>query len=90
MSEDKLRKDLDDLQNRLDKTEPKDEAGRDKIQSLRDGIQSAKEQDGPMSNEARQDLLHRMESALEHFEVSHPTLTGVVNNIIHTLNNIGI
>ncbi len=90
MSEDKLRKELDELQNRLDKTDPKDEAGRERIQSLRDGIQSVKEQDGPVSTETRQDLLHRMESALEHFEVSHPTLTGVVNNVIRTLNNIGI
>lgn len=90
MSEEKLRRDLDELQRQLDKTQPKDEAGRERIQSLRDSIKSVKEHNGPVSTETRQDLLHRMESELEHFEVSHPTLTGVVNNVIHTLSNIGI
>jgi phage shock protein A len=90
MTKEKLHKDLDELQSQLDQTEPKDDASREKMDSLREGIRNAKQQQGPVSAETGQDLRHRLEQSLESFEVSHPNLTGFVNNVITTLNSIGI
>lgn len=35
-------------------------------------------------------LVHDMKSALTQFEVEHPTATGIINDLMVTLSNLGI
>jgi len=35
-------------------------------------------------------MLGRLEDSIERFEISHPKLTAAFNNVISTLNNLGI
>ena len=37
-----------------------------------------------------QDLVEDVKDAIAHFEVEHPRITGILNEIIMTLSNIGI
>lgn len=36
------------------------------------------------------DLVESLKNSITHFEVSHPTLTGVLNELMMTLSNMGI
>jgi transcriptional/translational regulatory protein YebC/TACO1 len=46
------------------------------------------------SEEAEPETNHELKKLLKdsvlYFEVSHPTLTATINNVINTLNNLGI
>jgi len=37
-----------------------------------------------------QDLVEDVKDAITHFEVEHPSITGLLNEVIMTLSNIGI
>ncbi len=77
----KLRQELAHLQQ--------DQQGsRDQIQSLIDDLevhlQSGKSNDWP------HEMTQRVRKEIEDFETEHPRITGVLNNIMVTLGNIGI
>jgi len=42
------------------------------------------------SGEEHQDLVEEVKDAITHFEVEHPSITGILNEILMTLSNIGI
>jgi len=48
------------------------------------------EQNHSDKKQKQKSLLKQLQDSSEYFEVSHPRLTNVVNNIISTLNNLGI
>lgn len=42
------------------------------------------------SGEARESLVDRVKQSVERFEVEHPGITGILNEILITLGNIGV
>jgi len=90
MEKKELLKSLENLHRELKNTESVDESSKEKIAHLMDGLQQVLDHSGDNLSEHHHDLLESLQESVEHFEVSHPTLTKVMNNLINTLKNIGI
>jgi len=41
-------------------------------------------------SEEHQDLVEDVKEAITHFEIEHPSITGILNEVIMTLSNMGI
>jgi seryl-tRNA synthetase len=88
MSEQKLHEALLELKAKLGELDLNDAEARRKLQSLIRDIQNSIDQPG--NAERHHTLLQDVRDALEHFEVEHPTLTAVLNDLMMTLSNMGI
>jgi len=89
MAEKKLTQLLEQLHQELAGTQAVDEKGRDLLRALNDDIQNLLER----SEEADSDddsLLERLQDTIDHFEITHPTLTSALSQLLTTLNNVGI
>lgn len=78
---DKLKQALEELQNELKQIGP----GEPKLQKLAEEVQVALKEsveDLPLGDSLR--------DAAETFEVRHPQLTALINNVMNSLSNIGI
>ncbi len=84
---DKLRQGLERLREEL-KNKDIDEATRQRLESLAARVESqlAKERD----EEVHHSLLKELEEEVMHFEVAHPRLTAIINDIMVALSNMGI
>jgi hypothetical protein len=58
--------------------------------SLMDDIQKILEHPGEVTFLHHHNLMNNLKISIRHFEVSHPSLTGLMDNVINTLNNLGI
>ena len=65
-----------------------DEKGQELLRELEQDIRSLLERTGQSNPEDSMRL--RMKSAIEHFEVTHPTLTTLISEVSAILNNAGI
>lgn len=89
MAEKKLTQLLEQLHQELAGTQAVDEKGRDLLRALNDDIQNLLER----SEEADSDdnsLLERLQDTIDHFEITHPTLTSALAQLLTALNNVGI
>lgn len=59
-----------------------------RLQQLLADLES--QQQGDITHGGYDELVNRLKDAITHFEVSHPTLTGVLNELMMTLSNMGI
>ena len=79
MSE-KLKQDLEELQKQLSSSdEPK-------LQKLATDVRAALAKPEDISHA----LVHSLKAVAEEFEVQHPQLTAIVNNIMNSLSSLGI
>jgi predicted component of type VI protein secretion system len=82
-----LERRLADLHAELARTRSVDSASRDLLEDVRRDIEAVLER----SDEGgRQGLRERLESAVRHFEASHPVLTATMGRVIDQLANLGI
>jgi DNA repair ATPase RecN len=81
MSE-KTKHGLKELQNELKQINSEDP----KLQKLAGEIDAALEQTGEVSRT----LAHSLQHTAEEFEVHHPQLTAIINNIMNSLSGLGI
>ena len=88
MSEQKLHEALLELKARIEELDLNDAEARRKLQTLVENIQSRI--DRPGDAEESHTLVENLREAVEHFEVEHPTLTAVLNDLMMTLSNMGI
>jgi predicted component of type VI protein secretion system len=86
MTEEKLDKLLEQLREELGKTEAVDEKGRELLRILDADIQDLLNR----SEGAGDTLLDRLQDAVDHFEITHPTLTTALSQMLNVLNNAGI
>lgn len=86
-----LRELLERLNHELEKTESVDERGHKLLRNLDADIRRRLE-DTETKRETHEDdsLLERLESAIEHFEETHPTLTLTLSEMMTILSNAGI
>ncbi len=90
MSPEKLKSNLDALHEEITKTETENPDEQKKLSELTDNIQNVLGDPGDVSFGHHRNLMNGLNDALESFEVSHPTLTTLINNVITSLNALGI
>ena len=91
MNDDELRTLLEDLHRKIETTDQVDEKGRELLSHLSVDIRNLLERTG------HEEKLHgtqwevgRLEESVRHFEVSHPSLTAALSQLLNILNNAGI
>ena len=90
MDEKDLRKQLEELHAEIEKTGTVDDEGREMLRHLKADIQTLLERSEGESLEPHPSFVQTMLDSIEHFEVTHPTLTNVLNQVMSTLSNAGI
>jgi len=86
MSEQKINDALGALREqggRLDNPE-----ARERLSNLVENIEQNVDYSGV--SEEHQDLVEDVKEAIVHFEVEHPSITGILNEVMMTLSNVGI
>lgn len=87
MTDQPLRDLLGKLHDELQRTESVDEKGRDLLRGLDADIRALLERSG----ESRSDsIVKGIQSAMDHFEITHPKLTMALSEMMTALNNAGI
>ncbi len=86
-NKDKLSHGLERLREEL-KNEKIDQATRERLESLAARVESQLERQ--KDEEAHHGLLQELEEEIMRFEVAHPRLTAIINDIMVALSNMGI
>ena len=86
MTDKKLGELLEQLQKELERTKSVDEKGREMLTHLDADIQKILG-GGEVTHPSIQT---RIQNAIDHFEVDHPTITAALSQLLNTLSNAGI
>lgn len=87
MSKEELQKSLSALHAQVEKLDTADPAVKARVEALVGDIERQIESPDDTEDAG---VIGRLQSAIEHFEVEHPQLTGVLNRIMMTLSDMGI
>ena len=91
MSDDELRNLLEELHAKIEATDHVDEKGQELLSHLSDDIQTlldrSESRDQVSDNTSE---IARMEESVRYFEVTHPSLTAALSQLLNILNNAGI
>jgi hypothetical protein len=90
MSDQKLRALLEQLHDELERTEAVDDKGRELLRDLNGDIRGLLERSGNAGQQSDESTVQRLQDAIDHFEVTHPTITSALSEIMTTLSNAGI
>ncbi|MGZ9165848.1 MAG: DUF4404 family protein [Anaerolineales bacterium] len=90
MPDENLRKILEQLHDELERTESVDESGDELLRHLNADIRSLLKRSGKAEVEPDDSVLERLQDAIDHFEVTHPTLTTMLSEMMTILSNAGI
>ncbi len=87
MTDSRLRRQLQKLHDEIEKTDKVDAAGRTMLRDLDGHIREllARSEVTP-----RPGFVDGLEKAVRHFEVTHPTLTAALSDLLSALSNAGI
>ena len=89
MNDDELRQLLEELHQRIESTDTVDEQGREMLNHLSMDIRNLLERTGEPRRDTSKEI-NRLEESIRHFEVTHPTLTATLSQMLNILNNAGI
>ena len=89
MNDDELRKLLEELHQRIESTDTVDEQGREMLNHLSMDIRNLLERTGEPRPDTSKEI-NSLEESIRHFEVTHPTLTATLSQMLNILNNAGI
>ena len=87
MTDQNLRTLLEGLHEELQRTESVDEKGRTLLRDLDADIRALLERSGESGGAS---VLKSLQSAMDHFEITHPKLTMALSEMMTALNNAGI
>lgn len=90
MDDKKLRRLLEQLHAELEHTESLDDKGRDLLRRLDADIRGLLNRSQGDALQVQAPTLERLEAAINHLEITHPTLTMALSELLTTLNNAGI
>jgi hypothetical protein len=76
------------LHKEIEDTQSLDEKGQELLRGLSADIQELLERSE--GQKAAPSMLERMETSIDHFEVSHPELTSAISSLFTILSNAGI
>lgn len=88
MSDEKLRRSLDELRSELERLEAEEAQVRERLNTLIANVET--QLDSPGDAEQSQSLVQDLRRSISEFEVSHPRATAILNQIMVTLGNMGI
>lgn len=91
MDDEELRNLLEELHRKIETTDTVDEKGRELLSHLSVDIRNLLERTGHEERLRGNDReIGRLEESVRHFEVSHPSLTAALSQLLNILNNAGI
>ena len=90
MSDENLRKLLEQLHDELERVESMDEKGDELLRHLNTDIENLLKRSGKGKGQPDEPVLERLEDAIDYFEVTHPTLTTTLSEMMRILSNAGI
>jgi Domain of unknown function (DUF4404) len=90
MDNKKSRKLLQQLHDEINKTQTVDEKGSELLRDLDGDIRALLERSEEHPLQVHPSVVQRLESALRHFEVTHPKLTALISKFLDSLSNAGI
>jgi len=90
MSHDQLHDLIAQLRTEIDALGANDHAARERLDALIGELERRLDNPEDEALEAPEDFMETLRETVERFEVEHPRATGIVNNIMVTLGNIGI
>ena len=85
-----LREQLERLDADLKRTESVDEMGRTILHQLQKDVQELLARSGEASSLQEHPIMTRLRQGIQYFEVTHPTLAGVMEQMVNTLSTMGI
>lgn len=88
MSHDELTALVKELKEEMASLDSTDQETRVRLQSLVSSLEARVAEDAP--GESDDDLLDSLRDSVERFEVEHPRATGIINQIMVMLGNMGI
>jgi hypothetical protein len=81
---------LEQLHSELERTESLDEKGRELLRDLGGDIRGLLERSGDAEPQLKDATVQRLQDAIDHFEVEHPTITMALSEMMTILSNAGI
>jgi len=90
MDDKKLRKLLEQLHGELEHTQSLDDKGRALLSDLELDIRGLLDRTKEGDLQIQPPMLGRLEDSIDHFEITHPTLTMALSELLNALNNAGI
>ena len=85
-----LRDTLEKLHQELEQTENLDDESRQQLQHLMGDIQTALDRQEPPSAENDDSFIEQLDEAIQHYEVSHPSITVALQHALDILSGAGI
>ncbi|MEE9367313.1 MAG: DUF4404 family protein [Pontiella sp.] len=83
MPHNEIKKSIADLKTELEQTPRETGIFEETLESAKNGIER-------FTPEAVQELVHILHNESEEFEVEHPRITALINNVMTSLSNLGI
>jgi len=90
MNDPELRKLLEQLHGEIEHTETVDEKGRELLQDLSEHIHVLLARSEANPAQPQPTTIDRLETNIDYFEVSHPTLTATLSQLLRILSSAGI
>ncbi len=90
MDNKEFRKLLEQLHAEIEQTGKIDDQGRELLRHVNADISELLARTEGASLKPKSSLARNLEDAISHFEVSHPTLTAALSDLLNALNNAGI
>jgi len=90
MDDKELRKLLHQFHDEIENTRTVDEKGSELLRDLEGDIRDLLERSGESPLQVHPPIVERLESALLHFEVTHPSLTTLISKLLDSLSGAGI
>jgi uncharacterized protein DUF4404 len=85
-----LREQLERLDADLKRTKSVDEAGRTILHKLQQDVEDLLARSDESSSLEEHPISGRLRQAIQHFEVTHPTLVELMEQMVNTLSTMGI
>jgi hypothetical protein len=83
MPHNKVKKSIEDLKVELEQTPKETGLFEETLEAAKNGIER-------FTPEAIQDLIQTLQKESDEFEVEHPRITALINNVMTSLSNLGI
>jgi hypothetical protein len=90
MADDELRRKLEDLHDQIEHTDHVDDKGRALLRDVDGHVQELLARSDQAEVRPKPGLDRGLEDAIRHFEVTHPTLTEALSDLLTALSNAGI
>jgi hypothetical protein len=90
MNNDELRTLVGQLKAEIDVLAPADEEARERLGALVDDLERRLDDPQDTALPEHDDFMDGLKETVERFEVEHPRATGIINNIMVMLGNMGI